>query len=61
MVRLNFAEHQLEAKQQLKEINDLLLKNKFGEAAGKIDFVIAELRLLKAAINSHIAEHQNDA
>ena len=52
--KLNFAEHQLEAKHKLKEVHDLLLKNRYGEAAGKIDFVIAELRMLKAAINSHI-------
>lgn len=52
--KLNFAEHQLEVKHKLKEINDLLLKNQYGEAAGKIDFVIAELRMLKAAVNSHI-------
>lgn len=52
--RLDYAAHELEAKKKLKEVHDLLLKNKFGEAAGKINFVIAELRLMKAAINSHL-------
>jgi hypothetical protein len=54
MVKLDYACHELEAKKHLKEIVELLNKNKFGEAAGKIEFVIVELRMMKAAINSHI-------
>ena len=54
MVKLDYACHELEAKKHLKEIVELLNKNKFGEAAGKVEFVIVELRMMKAAINSHI-------
>jgi hypothetical protein len=52
--RLDYSTHELEIKKKMKEIHDLLLKNQFGEAAGKVNFVIAELRMMRAAINSHI-------
>lgn len=52
--RLDYSAHELEITKKMKEIHDLLLRNQFGEAAGKVNFIIAELRLLKAAINSHI-------
>lgn len=55
-MKLDYSCHELEIKKKLKEIRDLLVKNKFGEAAGKVDFVIAELRMMKAAINSHVHE-----
>lgn len=55
-VKLDYSCHELEIKKKLKEIRDLLVKNKFGEAAGKVDFIIAELRMMKAAINSHVHE-----
>ena len=56
MVKLDYACHELEAKKHLKEITELLNKKKFGEAAGKVEFVIVEMRMMKAAINSHIPE-----
>jgi hypothetical protein len=56
MVKLDYACHELEAKKHLKEIAELLNKKKFGEAAGRVEFVIVELRMMKAAINSHIEE-----
>lgn len=54
MEKLDYAPHLLEVKKQVKEVYDLLNRNKFGEAAGKVEFMLAELRLMKAAINSHI-------
>jgi hypothetical protein len=56
MVKLDYACHELEAKTHLKEVVELLNRKKFGEAAGKVEFVIVELRMMKAAINSHIQE-----
>jgi len=56
MVKLDYACHELEAKKHLKEVVELINRKKFGEAAGKIEFVIVELRMMKAAINSHIEE-----
>ena len=54
MAKLDYACHELEIRKKLKEICDLLRKNNFPAAAGKVDFIIAELRMMKAAINSHI-------
>jgi hypothetical protein len=56
MVKLDYACHELEAKKYLKEITELLNKKQFAEAAGKVEFVIVEMRMMKAAINSHIPE-----
>jgi hypothetical protein len=38
----------------MKEIHDKLLDNDYGEAANLIDHTVVELRLMKAAINSHV-------
>jgi hypothetical protein len=54
MVKLDYSPHHLEAKKQIEETYQLLLKNKYKEAAGQIDFAIVELRMMKAAINSNI-------
>lgn len=54
MERLDFAPHFLEVKTKMNEIHNLLLKNEYAIAAAKIEFVIAEMRLMKAAINSHV-------
>lgn len=56
MVKLDYAPHYLEAKKQLEKAHQLLLKNKFGEAAGQIEFIITELRMMKAAVNSNISD-----
>lgn len=56
MEKLDYACHELEAKKHLKEVHRLILLNKFEEAAKLIDPAIAELRLMKAAINSHAGE-----
>ena len=54
MEKLDYSPHFLEAKNKLNEIHKLLLKNEFALAAAKTEFVLAELRLMKAAINSHV-------
>lgn len=54
--KLDYAPHYLEAKRQLETTHQLLLRNQFSEAAGQIEFIIAELRMMKAAVNSNI-EH----
>lgn len=56
MVKLDYAPHYLEAKRQIEDTHQLLLKNQFAEAAGQIEFAIAELRMMKAAINSNIPD-----
>lgn len=53
-VKLDYSPHLLEIKKQTKEIYDLLNRNKFEEAAGKVNSMLVELRMMKAAINSHI-------
>jgi hypothetical protein len=54
MERLDYSPHQLLAQKYMREIHDLLLERDFVEAAGKVEFVIAELRLMKAAIHDNI-------
>jgi hypothetical protein len=54
MGRLDYSPHQLQAQKYMREIHDLLLERDFVEAAGKVEFVIAELRLMKAAIHDNI-------
>jgi hypothetical protein len=52
--KVDYAPHQLEAKAILREIHEKLLNNKYGEAATLVDNAVVELRLMKAAINSHV-------
>lgn len=52
--KLDYAPHYLEAKKKLHEAHDLLLKNKFLDAAGIIDEIVVELRLMRAAVKSHV-------
>lgn len=51
--RLDYAPHYLETKKKLTEVHELLLKNKFKEAAGLINETIVELRLMRAAVKSY--------
>jgi hypothetical protein len=51
---LDYAPYELEAKKLMKEVSDLLKTNKHKQAAGIIDDIIVELRMMKAAVNSHI-------
>jgi hypothetical protein len=54
MERLDYSPHQLEVKRLMMEIHKLILVNQFVEATKLVDPAIAELRLMKAAINSHV-------
>lgn len=51
---IDYAPYELEAKKLLKEISDLLRKTRHKEAVDMVDEIIVELRMMKAAINSHI-------
>jgi hypothetical protein len=53
--RIDFAPHQLEVSKKMREINEKLLKNNYKEAASLVDYTVAELRLMRAAINSHVS------
>ena len=52
--RVDYAPHYLETKKKLTEVHELLLKNKFKEAAGMINEIIVELRMMRAAVKSHV-------
>jgi hypothetical protein len=56
MIKLDYACHELEAKKLFKEVADNLLLNRYMNASDLVDEVIVELRMMKAAINSHIKE-----
>ena len=56
MERLNFANHELEAKKHLKQVHKLVLVKKFAEAAEVVDHAIVELRMMKAALYSYIKD-----
>jgi hypothetical protein len=54
MERLDYSPHQLEVKRIMAEIQKLILVHQYEDATKLIDPAIAELRLMKAAINSHV-------
>jgi hypothetical protein len=51
---LDYAPYELEAKKLLREVGELLKTNKYVKAATTLDDIIVELRMMKAAVNSHI-------
>ena len=53
---LNYTMHELKVKEILKEVHIHLLGRDFVAAASTIDQAIAELRLMRAAVKSHIKE-----
>ena len=53
---IDYSPYELEAKKLLREINDLLKRGRYKEAAGLIDDTIVELRMMKAAVNSHMKD-----
>ena len=53
-VLLDYAVHELAAKKLMAEVHSLLLKHKYIEAAGKIDETVVELRMMRAAVKSHL-------
>ncbi len=53
---IDYAPYELEAKKLMKEVNELLRKNDFRTAITKIDDIVVEMRMMKAAVNSHIKD-----
>jgi CRISPR/Cas system CSM-associated protein Csm2 small subunit len=54
MEKLNFAEHYLKASKELRQVYEEANDQKFEESANKINDIIVELRLLRAAILSNV-------
>ena len=52
--KLDYAPYYLEAKKKLDEAHKLLLKNQFIEAASLLDEVAVEVRMMRAAVKSHV-------
>ena len=53
---LNYTAHELKVKELLKEIHVHLLETDHVAAASTIEQAIVELRLMRAAVKSHIKE-----
>lgn len=53
---LNYTAYELKVKELLKEIHIHLLENDHVAAASTIEQAIVELRLMRAAVKSHIKE-----
>ena len=51
---LNYTAHELKVKELLKEIHEHLLRNNYVSAASTIEQAIVELRLMRAAVKSHV-------
>lgn len=52
--KVDYAPYYLEAKKKLQEAHELLLKNRFVEAASLLDEVAVEVRMMRAAVKSHV-------
>lgn len=50
--KVDYSGFELEARKFLKEASDLLRDNQKGEAVGKLDAALVELRLMRTAINN---------
>jgi hypothetical protein len=50
---VDFAPHKLEADRLLKEAHLLAIDTQYKDAAALVDAAIAELRLMRAALNSY--------
>lgn len=57
MERLDFAVHYLEAKKKLNDVYVRLNEREYAPAVGAIDEIIAELRLMRTAVKTHIKDH----
>jgi hypothetical protein len=53
---LNYTAHELKVKELLKEVHIHLLADDYVAAASTIEQTIVELRLMRAAVRSHIKE-----
>lgn len=56
MDRLDYAPHFLEAKKKLLDTYNLLNRNEHSHAANVIDEIIAELRLMRTAVKTHVKD-----
>lgn len=54
--KIDYTPYYLSVNESLKNTYDMLKKNQFIEAATTIDEMIVELRMMKAAVKSHV-EH----
>lgn len=52
--KVDYAPHYLEAKKKLDEAYKMLLVHDYEDAATLISDTIAELRLMRAAVRSHV-------
>lgn len=52
--KLDYSLFYLEAKKKLNEAYELLKKHKYEEAALLLDDTVAEVRLMKIAVKSHV-------
>jgi hypothetical protein len=52
--KVDYAPHYLEAKKKLDEAYKMLLVHDYEDAATLISNTIAELRLMRAAVRSHV-------
>lgn len=51
---IDYAVYYLDAKKKLTEVHDLLNKKHYLEASSLIDEIVVELRMMRAAIKTHI-------
>jgi len=51
---LDYSSYYLEAKKKLQNAHELLNKKNFTDAATTIDEIIVELRMMRAAVKTHI-------
>ena len=52
--KLDYAPYYIDAKKKLDEVHELLKKNRYIEAKTLIDEVVVELRMMRAAVKSHV-------
>lgn len=52
--KLDYAPYYIEAKKKIDEAHELLKKNRFIEAKTLIDEAVVELRMMRAAVKSHV-------
>lgn len=51
---VDYAPHYLEAKKKINDAYELLKRNRFVEATTAIDAAVVELRMMRAAVRSHV-------
>lgn len=52
--KLDYAPYYIEAKKKIDEAHELLKKNRYVEAKTLIDEAVVELRMMRAAVKSHV-------